>query len=96
VLSFPSAQAPGQKNGVKQPLLGDIVIAYETLAREAKAEHKAFLHHLSHLAVHGFLHLIGYDHVMSRQAETMEALERKILARLGIADPYADAERPHA
>ena len=96
VLSFPAAQAPGQGNGAKQPLLGDIVIAYETLAREAKAEHKAFLHHLSHLAVHGFLHLIGYDHVMSRQAETMEALERKILARLGSADPYADAERTHA
>lgn len=92
VLSFPAAQPPGKK----QPLLGDIVIAYETVAREAKAEHKAFLHHLSHLAVHGFLHLIGYDHVMSRQAETMEALERRILARLGIADPYADAERPHA
>lgn len=86
VLSFPAAQPPGRK----PPLLGDIVIAYETVAREAKAEHKAFLHHLSHLAVHGFLHLIGYDHVMSREAETMEALERKILARLGIADPYAD------
>lgn len=88
VLSFP-ATSPG---GPKSPLLGDIVIAYETVAREAKAEHKAFLHHLSHLAVHGFLHLIGYDHDMSREAETMEALERKILARLGIADPYADTD----
>lgn len=92
VLSFPAAQPPSRE----QQLLGDIVIAYETVAREAKAEHKAFLHHLSHLAVHGFLHLIGYDHVMSREAETMEALERKILARLGIADPYADSEALHA
>jgi probable rRNA maturation factor len=89
VLSFPAAAAAG---GPKSPLLGDIVIAYETVAREAKAEHKAFLHHLSHLAVHGFLHLIGYDHEMSREAETMEALERRILARLGIADPYADTD----
>src|SRR5262249_52781350 len=55
-------------------LLGDIVIAYETTAREASAEGKPILHHLSHLAVHGFLHLLGYDHESHDEAETMEAL----------------------
>lgn len=80
VLSFPAA-----KSGV---LLGDIAIAYETLAREAGAEHKPFLDHLAHLAVHGFLHLLGYDHQTDSQADAMEALERVALARLDIADPY--------
>ena len=70
-------------------LLGDIVIAYETTAREAETEHKPFEHHLSHLTVHGFLHLLGYDHESDDEAETMERLEREILARLDIADPYA-------
>ena len=79
VLSFPS---PG--NG----MLGDIVIAYETTAREAEAEHKPLAHHLSHLAVHGFLHLLGYDHESDADADVMEQLERDILARLGVPDPY--------
>ena len=56
-------------------------------------EHKPFDHHLSHLAVHGFLHLIGYDHENDGEAEAMESLEREILAQLGIPDPYADRER---
>lgn len=86
VLSFPAAQGP-------QALLGDIAIAYETLVRECAAEHKPFLHHLSHLAVHGFLHLLGYDHQDDSQADAMEALERDILARLDIADPYLLRER---
>jgi probable rRNA maturation factor len=80
VLSFPAA-----KSGA---LLGDIAIAYETAAREAASEGKPLLHHLAHLAVHGFLHLMGYDHQTDSQAEAMEGLERAALARLEIADPY--------
>jgi len=81
VLSFPTPESAGGA-------LGDIVIAYETLARESAAENKDFLHHLSHLTVHGFLHLIGYDHETDSEAEDMERLESAILARLGISDPY--------
>ena len=71
------------------PYVGDIVIAYETTAREAVAEGKPFEHHLAHLAVHGFLHLLGYDHDNDRNARTMERLERTILERIGVPDPYA-------
>ena len=88
VLSFPPAPlAPGRKVH-----LGDVAIAYETMAREAHEEGKPFAHHLSHLAVHGFLHLMGYDHESEGDAETMERLERAILARLGIPDPYLTPE----
>ena len=83
VLSFP---APKQPAG--EPLLGDIAIAYETVAREAADESKAFLHHLAHLAVHGYLHLMGYDHQTDSEAEAMEALEREILRGMRIPDPY--------
>src|ERR1700704_4035077 len=69
--------------------LGDIVIAYETAAAEARAERKPFDHHLAHLAVHGFLHLLGYDHESDSEAEAMERRERMILSRLGVPDPYA-------
>ena len=62
------------------PLLGDMIIAYETLAREAAEEAKPFLHHLAHLAVHGFLHLLGYDHQTDSEADAMEGLERDILS----------------
>lgn len=87
VLSFPAfTLKPGQKPG---PMLGDIVIARETVAREASDEEKSFDHHLTHLVVHGFLHLLGYDHLSDAEAEEMEGLERKILARLAIPDPYA-------
>ena len=87
VLSFPAVALP---DGGSQPrALGDIAIAYETTRREATTENKPFGHHLSHLAVHGFLHLIGYDHETDVDAETMETLERQILARLGIPDPYS-------
>jgi probable rRNA maturation factor len=68
--------------------MGDIIIAYETTAREAAAEGKPFHHHLAHLAVHGFLHLLGYDHDNDRDALAMERLERSILERLEIPDPY--------
>lgn len=86
VLSFPAfALQPGQEPG---EILGDIVIARETVEREAVEEDKSFDDHLSHLVVHGLLHLMGYDHQNDDEAEQMEALERKILASLGISDPY--------
>jgi probable rRNA maturation factor len=88
VLSFPS-DAP--KIAGAPALLGDIAIAFETLEREARAEKKPFLHHLAHLAVHGYLHLVGYDHQTDSEAEAMEALERETLAAMRIPDPYADA-----
>ncbi len=76
--------------------LGDLAIAYETLARESAAGGTPFLHHLAHLAVHGFLHLLGYDHVADSDAETMEQLERDVLARIAIADPYRTHETGNA
>jgi probable rRNA maturation factor len=89
VLSFPAVEAArvGQA-----PLLGDVFVAFETLAREAEAERKALRDHFSHLVVHGFLHLLGFDHVEDAEAETMEATEIRALARIGVADPYAGAE----
>ena len=70
------------------PLLGDIVLAYETIDREADEQSKPFDHHLIHLCVHGFLHLVGYDHVEDAKAVEMERLETQILAELKIPDPY--------
>jgi len=96
VLSFPSPRPQGlSQDGPRKPgdaprMLGDIAIAYETMRREADDEQKPFDHHLSHIAVHGFLHLIGYDHESDNDAEEMEALEQEILAELGIPAPYAD------
>ncbi|MBH9981703.1 rRNA maturation RNase YbeY [Bartonella sp. B10834G6] len=88
VLSFPAFPIqPGQQPGT---ILGDIVIARETVQREAQEENKSFDDHLSHLIVHGLLHLTGYDHQNDEEAEQMESLERKILASLGISDPYND------
>jgi probable rRNA maturation factor len=86
VLSFPAKTANATE---APPLLGDIVIAFETSAREAAREEKPFLHHVAHLAVHGFLHLEGHDHGLDEEADAMERLERRILARLGVSDPYA-------
>jgi probable rRNA maturation factor len=93
VLSFPALQ-PTPTSGERDAprMLGDIAIAYETVRHEADAEQKQFDHHLSHLAVHGFLHLIGYDHEKDGDAEAMEALEQEILAQLGIPNPYVDRE----
>jgi probable rRNA maturation factor len=85
VLSFP---ASGPDIGEGTRLLGDIVIAFETLKWECADENRDFLHHLAHLAVHGFLHLNGHDHQTDAQAEAMEGLERKIMARLNMPDPY--------
>ncbi|MGD9968504.1 MAG: rRNA maturation RNase YbeY [Hyphomonadaceae bacterium] len=84
VLSFPPAA------GQTDPgFLGDIALAAETIVEQANFQGKRFEHHAAHLAVHGFLHLIGYDHETPADAETMEARERAILASLGIEDPYA-------
>jgi len=90
VLSFPAAAT---KASVRMPMFGDIVIAYETLKRECDDEGRNFLHHLAHLTVHGFLHLIGYDHQIDTQAEEMEELESKIMRRLQMPDPYLARDR---
>jgi probable rRNA maturation factor len=93
VLSFPALQPTGPSGPDDAPrMLGDIAIAYQTTRREADDEQKPFDHHLSHLAVHGFLHLIGYDHEDDEDAGDMESLETEILAQLGIPDPYAERE----
>ena len=70
-------------------MLGDIALAFETLAREAQDLGVPLADHYRHLIAHGFLHLIGYDHETDPEAERMEALETRILAALGVADPYA-------
>jgi probable rRNA maturation factor len=94
VLSFPALQPAGDGSPDEAPrMLGDIAIAFETTRGEADNEQTPFDHHLSHLAVHGFLHLIGYDHEKNDDAEAMETLEAEILAQLGIPDPYADRDR---
>lgn len=95
VLSFPPASHAGEHLGAAKSL-GDIAIAYETTAREAAEEEKPFDHHLAHLAVHGFLHLSGYDHDSDPAAMTMEQRERSILARLGVPDPYRAQEQTAA
>jgi probable rRNA maturation factor len=74
--------------------LGDMALAYETIAGEAAAQHKTLDAHTAHLIVHGFLHLLGYDHEQDDAAETMEDVERRTLAALGIADPYAVSPAP--
>lgn len=84
VLSFP-AELP---EGVKLPVLGDIVLCAPVVEREAKAQGKALHAHYAHLTVHGILHLLGLDHHDPREAEAMELLEREILAGLGVGDPY--------
>ena len=93
VLSFPADLAEGVKlpKGVKMPLLGDLVLCAPVVAREAREQGKRLNDHYAHLTVHGALHLLGWDHQDTREAECMEALEREILAGLGIADPYLDA-----
>ena len=84
VLSFP-AELP---EGVKLPLLGDLVICAPVVDREAREQGKRLNDHYAHLTVHGVLHLLGWDHEDEREAECMEQLEREILATIGIADPY--------
>jgi probable rRNA maturation factor len=87
VLSFPASSTV--PSAALPPLLGDIVLASETVAREAALEGKPLEHHIAHLIIHGFLHLVGHDHEAETEAEAMEAIERRALARLAIPDPYA-------
>lgn len=87
VLSFPQDDPKADAYG---PLLGDIVVARETVLREAVDGGLSFRHHLAHMIVHGFLHLVGYDHMQDDEAEEMERLETAILAALDIPDPYAE------
>jgi probable rRNA maturation factor len=91
VLSF-SAAAPHNEAPL---LLGDVVLAYETVAREATAQGKTLPAHLSHLVAHGVLHLLGFDHESDGEARRMEGLERRILARLGMRDPYRARQARH-
>jgi probable rRNA maturation factor len=90
VLSFPAAD-PDEIAAA--PHLGDLALAYETLVREADSEGKSFTDHLTHLVIHGTLHIFGYDHGDDVEAEIMENCERAALARLGIADPYKETSR---
>jgi probable rRNA maturation factor len=87
VLSFPAF--PPSRSGPLPPMLGDIVLASETVEREAALEGKPLDNHITHLVIHGLLHLLGYDHETDAEAEAMEAAERAALARLAIPDPYA-------
>ena len=84
VLSFPAELPPG----VALPLIGDLAICAPVVAREAAEQGKKPTQHWAHMTVHGVLHLLGYDHLEDAEAERMESLETRILASLGIADPY--------
>lgn len=95
VLSWPAVDLASEEDGgspapphIDDPELGDIAIAYETCAREADEQSKTFEDHVTHLLIHGILHLLGYDHIRQADADLMEGLERRILAKLNIADPY--------
>lgn len=90
VLSFPQKEADCDIFG---PHLGDIVLAFETILREAELEKKDFSHHLQHLMVHGFLHLVGFDHESDDEAVIMENLEIDILRDLDIDNPYFDPQK---
>lgn len=92
VLAFANGAQPA---AMAPLLLGDVVLAFETVTREAKEQDKTVADHLRHLVIHGVLHLLGYDHDAAGPARRMEALETRILATLGVADPYCSRERAH-
>lgn len=89
VLSFPAGPGGGEH-------LGDLALAFGVCEREAREQGKPFAHHLQHLVVHGVLHLLGHDHMGDDEARAMEALERRVLAGIGVSDPYAAAWGDHA
>ena len=91
VLSFPAELPEGLPEGVRLPLLGDLVICAPVVAREARKQRKPLAAHYAHLTAHGALHLLGWDHEDPREADCMEQLEREILAGLGLPDPYQPA-----
>ena len=93
VLSFPAGPSIPIEEGEPR-FLGDVVLALETLRREAQDLGLPLEHHMQHLVVHGLLHLLGYDHHTDEEARGMESLEVRSLARLGVADPYATAGDP--
>lgn len=91
VLSFPAELPDGL---LSLPLIGDLVLCRPVVEAEARAQGKALGDHYAHLVVHGVLHLLGHDHEAPAEAEAMEALERLILAQLGVADPYCEPSGP--
>jgi len=94
VLSFPAPSSMRIKGMLAH--LGDMALGLETCVREASEQKKTVKNHVLHLSIHGALHLLGYDHQTDDEAEVMEALERDILNHLGVADPYAGQDVPHA
>lgn len=95
VLSWPSEERAAETEGTApdlpegpDPELGDIAIAFETCEREAQEQGKPFDHHVTHLLVHGILHLLGFDHIRDADATLMERIETEILGKMGIRDPY--------
>ena len=90
VLSFPADLPEGLPEGVRLPLLGDLVICAPVVAKEAREQGKPLAAHYAHLTVHGTLHLLGWNHDDDTEAECMEGLEREILAGMGIDDPYQE------
>lgn len=90
VLAFPALDPAVPVPKGAPVLLGDVVLAFETVVREAAEQEKSFKDHLRHLVVHGVLHLLGYDHTEAAEAAAMEAREIAILAELGVPNPYSD------
>ena len=93
VLSFPFQPPPGAAGDAGE-YLGDVVLAAETVGREAAERAIAPIHHLQHLVIHGLLHLLGYDHQTDAEAEAMESIETAVLAAIGVADPHAAPAMP--
>ena len=91
VLAFPAWKPENLPPPGVPVLLGDVVLALETIVEEASQQNKPLPDHIQHLTVHGVLHILGYDHLAEADAEIMESLERSILAELGVPDPYRDA-----